>query len=44
MTTEEQISQEPLPYVKPAVERIPLSDARTGPFNPVGNDGVATSS
>jgi hypothetical protein len=30
MSTEEPTSQELLPYVKPAVERIPLSDARAG--------------
>ncbi len=36
--------QEPQPYVKPAVERIPLSDARDGAFLDAANDGVVNSS
>lgn len=45
MTMSDEVeTQEPQPYVKPAVERIPLSDARTGPLNPQANDGAAASS
>jgi hypothetical protein len=45
MTPDEQTSQELLPYVKPAVERIPLSDARGNPTgNPLDFDGNTSSS
>ena len=39
-----ELPEPPRPYVKPAVERIPLSEARNGDPLPLANDGFANSS
>jgi len=42
--TEVQTETAPRPWVKPAVERIPLNAAQTGAFDPQANDGINGSS